>query len=51
MTEVEIIKRYKDELKLIKERCGFSDKELGAFIEGYSAGQECLLEELKEVNK
>ena len=47
MTKAQIRERYKEELELVKERCKFSEKELKAYIEGYSDGQSCVLEELK----
>ena len=47
MTKTQIRERYKEELELVKERCKFSKKELKAYIEGYSDGQSCVLEELK----
>ena len=47
MTKAQIRERYKEELELVKERCKFNEKELKAYIEGYSDGQSCVLEELK----
>lgn len=47
MTKTEIKERYKEELNLIKERTGFNDKELEIYIDGYTDGQNCLLEWIK----
>ena len=47
MTKIEIIERYRDELKLVKKRLRLSEKELYIYITAYSDSSECMLEQMR----